>query len=259
MYVRALSPAEQEKIEAGLRSPDAFTLRRSQILLASNRKQRPKAIAQNLGCASQTVRNALHAFEEKGLACLKQASSRPKTVQTQFDQAKCEGLRALLHQSPRTFGKSTSCWTLDLAAEVCCERGLTDKQVSIETIRLALRRLGVGWQRAKHWITSPDPEYLRKRKRRDALIKLARQQGWEIGYLDEVWWSRISQLDLHSWSEKGEPLRLYERAKDQTDPDPKAKARLMASGGMARLSASTVNAWLNLPSVFISRILNPIG
>ena len=61
MYVRALSSAEQEAIEAGLRSSDAFTLRRSQILLASSRKQRPKAIADNLGCATQTVRNVIHA------------------------------------------------------------------------------------------------------------------------------------------------------------------------------------------------------
>ncbi len=163
MYVRALKPDEQAGIEAGLRSSDAFTLRRSQILLASSRKQRPSKIAQNLGCATQTVRNAIHAYAEKGLACLKQESSRPKTVQAQFDQAKCEALRALLHQNPRTFGKTTSCWTLALAAEVCFERELTESQVSIETIRLALKRLGVGWQRAKHWITSPDPDYIRKK------------------------------------------------------------------------------------------------
>jgi transposase len=154
IYVRALNPAEQAGIEAGLRSSRAFTLRRSQILLASSRKQGPREIARNLGCATQTVRNAIHAFEQKGLDCLKQESSRPKTVQAQFDQAKCEALRALLHQSPRTFGKMTSCWTLELSAEVCFEQGLTVSQVSIETIRQALGRLKVGWQRAKHWITS---------------------------------------------------------------------------------------------------------
>ena len=163
IYIRALKPEEQEGVEGGLRSTDAFTLRRSQILLASSRKQHPKEIARNLGCATQTVRNAIHAFEEKGVACLVKESSRPKTVQAQFDQATCEALRALLHQSPRTFGKPTSCWMLELAAVVCFEQGLTAGQVSIETIRLALKRLGVGWQRAKHWITSPDPEYLRKK------------------------------------------------------------------------------------------------
>jgi transposase len=224
IYVRALSPEERAGLEAGLRFSNAFTLRRSQILLASSRKQRPKVIAQNLGCATQTVRNAIHAFEQKGVDCLKQESSRPKSVQAQFDQAKCEALRALLHQSPRTFGKATSCWTLELAVEVCFEQGLTASQVSIETIRLALKRLGVGWQRAKHWITSPDPAYLRKKKRRDALIVLARRHGWEVGYQDEVWWSRVSQPNLHSWSEKDEPLRLQELSPDKNDPDPKALA-----------------------------------
>lgn len=224
MYVKALNPAEQAGIEAGLRSSDAFTLRRCQILLASSRGQRPKVIAINLGCATQTVRNAIHAFEQKGLACLKQESSRPKTVQAQFDQAKCEALRALLHQSPRTFDKPTSVWTLTLAAQVCQEVGLTIGQVSIETIRLALKRLGVGWQRAKHWITSPDAQYAKKKKRRDALIALAQRYGWEVGYLDEVWWSRVSQPNLHNWSEKDEPLHLQELSVDKNDPDPKALA-----------------------------------
>ena len=154
MYVRALSPEDQAGLEAGLRSSDAFTLRRSQILLASSRKQRPKVIAQNLGCATQTVRNAIHAYAEEGVACLKQESSRPKTVQAQFDQAKCEALRAILHKPPHVYGKNTSIWTLALAADVCFEQGLTESLVSIETIRQALLRLGVGWQRAKHWITS---------------------------------------------------------------------------------------------------------
>src|ERR1700730_10631611 len=114
MYLGALSPAEQAGLEAGLRSPKAFTLRRSQIVLASSRGQRPSEIAHNLGCATQTVRNTLHAFEADGLTCLKQQSSRPKTMHAQFDQPKCQALRAMLHQSPRTYGKKSSIWTLSL-------------------------------------------------------------------------------------------------------------------------------------------------
>jgi hypothetical protein len=43
--------------------------------------------------------------------------------------------------------------------------GITTRPVSDETIRQALLRLGVGWKRAKTWITSPDPAYLRKKRR----------------------------------------------------------------------------------------------
>lgn len=93
MYVRAFRPAEQAGRAAGLRSSNAFTLRRSQILLASHRGQHPAEIARNLGCATQTVRNTLHAFEQRGLACLKPQPLRPQTIHAQLDQQKCEALQ----------------------------------------------------------------------------------------------------------------------------------------------------------------------
>jgi hypothetical protein len=52
-----------------------------------------------------------------------------------------------------------------MIAEVCYQRGWSPRLLSIETIRQAVKRLGVSWKRAKHWITSPDPAYARKKKR----------------------------------------------------------------------------------------------
>jgi hypothetical protein len=77
------------------------------------------------------------------------------------DEVGREQVRALLHQSPRTFGKPTSVWTMELAAEVSFAEGITAELVSGETIRQAILHLGVRWTRAKQWITSPDPEYAR--------------------------------------------------------------------------------------------------
>jgi len=164
LFVRSLTTAEHRALEAGRRSADAFVLRRCQIVLASARGQAPPRIAQYLGCNDQTVRNTIRAFNTAGLACLHRRSSRPHTVQAAFDPARAEALRALLHQRPRAFGKPTSLWTLALAAEVCCEQGLTSRRVSGETIRATLVRLGVRWRRAKQWITSPDPAYARKKR-----------------------------------------------------------------------------------------------
>ena len=163
IYVRPLTDDERQQLEAGLRSSDAFVLRRCQILLASARKQIPQQIADALGCDDQTVRNAIADFHRRGLACLKPRSSKPHTTHPAFTAAELEKLKAMLHQSPRLFGKPTSVWTLPLAAEVSFAEGLTDWLVSDETIRMALKRLGVRWKRAKHWITSPDPEYARKK------------------------------------------------------------------------------------------------
>ena len=52
-----------------------------------------------------------------------------------------------------------------LAAEVCHEKEWTPRPLSIEAIGQTLKRLGVGWKRAKHWITSPDPDYAKKKRR----------------------------------------------------------------------------------------------
>lgn len=168
IFVRALSAAEHDHLVAGLRSSDAFVLRRCQILLASTRCKVARQIATDLGCDDQTVRNAIAAFNVRGLACLEVPSSRPHTIHAAFDTERAEQLKAILHQSPRTFGKPTSVWTLDLAANVSFERGVTSARVTGETIRATLARLDVRWQRAKEWITSPDPAYARKKGRATA-------------------------------------------------------------------------------------------
>jgi transposase len=165
LFVRPLTDAERAALRAGLRSPDAFTLRRSQILLASADGLRPAQIAERLGCATQSIRNAIRAFAAEGTGCLEPKSHRPKSVRPELDDAACQRLRALLHRSPRDFGKATSLWTLALAAEVAHAEGIIARPVSDETIRQAIKRLGVGWKRAKTWITSPDPAYLRKKGR----------------------------------------------------------------------------------------------
>jgi transposase len=165
LFVRTLTEHERATLQAGRRAGDAFTLRRRQILLASAQGHTPRQIAQHLGCGDQTVRNVLRAFAREGLGCLQQKSSRPKTTKTQLDDTTADKLRELLHTAPREWGKARSTWTLVLVAEVCAARGLTPHQVSDETVRTALRRLGINWKRAKHWITSPDPADGRKKRR----------------------------------------------------------------------------------------------
>jgi transposase len=162
-FIRPLTEGEGRALRAGLRSADAFVLRRCQILLASARGERAPAIGRAAGCSTQPVHTVLRAWQARGLDSLRRRSSRPRTIRPAFSAAGAERLRALLHQSPRTFGKPTSSWTLDLAAEVSCGLGLTAQRVTGETVRATLARLGLSWQRAKRWITSPDPAYARKK------------------------------------------------------------------------------------------------
>jgi DNA-binding CsgD family transcriptional regulator len=83
IFVRSLSDAERKALEAGLRSPDAFTLRRCQIfLLASASGQNAYQIACNLGCNPQTVRNAIHKFNVR--RALPRRSEEALTARTPF-------------------------------------------------------------------------------------------------------------------------------------------------------------------------------
>jgi transposase len=165
IFIRTLTEDERQHIQKGLRSSDAFVLRRCQILSASARGERAPAIALQLGCDDQTVRNVLHGFNAQGLAVLNEGSSRPHRLRTSFSEDGLQHLKDLLHRSPRDFDKERGVWTLELAAQVSFEQGIIATPISDESVRRALKRLKTNWKRAKHWITSPDPLYQQKKTR----------------------------------------------------------------------------------------------
>ena len=164
IFIRPLTEDEHQQVQKGLRSSDAFVLRRCQILLASSRGEWAPAIALQLGCDDQTVRNVIKDFNTTGLAVLQEGSSRPHHLRTTFTEEGCQRLQDLLHRSPHDFGRDRGVWTLELAAQVSFEQGIIDTEVSTESVRRALKRLKTNWKRAKHWITSPDPLYLKKKR-----------------------------------------------------------------------------------------------
>lgn len=236
IFVRPLAGEERQQLRIGLRSPDAFTLRRCQILLASADRKRPAQIAATFGCGTQTVRDAIRAFGAEGTICLRAKPKTPKTIHAVWQVERDDDLRALLHQNPRTFGKPRSTWTLPLVADVCHERGMTARRLTGEAIRCILERLEINWKRAKLWMTSPDPNYAAKKARRDRLIRLAAQHpDWVLGFEDEVWWSRLARPSLHAWTE-GDPLRVQILTADEDDPDPEA----IACYGFLRLDTHKV-------------------
>src|SRR5918994_6951504 len=85
IFVRSLSLEERKALQAGLRSKNTFTLRRCQMLLASSRGEHAPRIAESLGCGPQTVRDAIHDFNERGVDALAAKSSRPRRTRDAFD------------------------------------------------------------------------------------------------------------------------------------------------------------------------------
>lgn len=150
---------EVQHIKAGLQSRDAFTLKRSQILYALHLGRTPPETARQLYCSKQTVYNIIEAFREKRLLCLTAASHRPHSNTSYIDDQQLERLHHLLQQNPRDHGFPTSHWTLEMLSETCLKQGITERKVSGELIRRALKRLGVSWKRSSAWISSQDPTY----------------------------------------------------------------------------------------------------
>ena len=109
LFVRPLTDDERAALRAGLRSPDAFTLRRCQALLASADGLRPAQIAERFGCASQSVRNAIRAFAAEGTDCLREKSHRPASVR---------------------YRRVTSCWVRSKASANCASRSARNRAAS---------------------------------------------------------------------------------------------------------------------------------
>ena len=222
---------------------DAFVLRRCQILLASARGERAPRIADVPGLDDQTVLDALHAFNAAGLTSLQKKSSRAHRTRLVFGPEQAERLRALLHRSPRDFGKPGQ--PVDSGVGGRGERGRRDRADAGERgddprdAATAGHRLGAR-QALDH---QPRSGICPKKGRRDRLIAVAEQQpDWALGFADETWWSRFAQPQAHSWVETATgPLRLLEQEIPKGDPDPKA---LACYGVLLRQRGGAERVWL---------------
>ena len=164
LYARALTEEERQVLGESLKSAEGFTVRRAQMLLMSAEEHlKVNEIGKRSGCQGQAVREAIHAFDEEGLACLQPKAKGYREDRRAFDDVACQQLRELIRRSPRELGYETSLWTLDLLAQASFEQGVTATQVTGETVRATLVRMGVNWRRAKQHITSPDPQYTVKK------------------------------------------------------------------------------------------------
>jgi len=164
VYARELTPDERQVLEKGLRSTSAFTVRRSQILLSSAvDRWNTREIAEQLRISDQCVRNVIRAFEQEGLACLKEKSRARHDNQSAFDEKGLRRLKDLIRQSPRSYGRESSLWSLELLAQTCWAERISTRPVSVAGVQGGLRKLGINWQRARHRINSPDLHYEHKK------------------------------------------------------------------------------------------------
>ena len=131
---------------------------------------RTRQIAEELGCNPQTVRERLHAFNERGLDGLGMkpgAGRKPRLTQLERST-----ILALVKRSPP--GKPTYArtgelaapdpdaapeWTLDTLAAAAQQQGIP---VARSQVRRIFRREGVRWRHTRLWASSKDPDFAPK-------------------------------------------------------------------------------------------------
>jgi len=167
---RDLGEAQQVRRLAHRRHAPADWIMHAKMVVRSWEGQRVGPIAQALGCHPQTVRDRLHAFNERGLDGLgmKPGSGRKPRLSEQERST----ILALVKAPPP--GKATyertgelqapdpdaaSEWTLDTLTAAARERGI---HVARSQVRRIFRREGVRWRRTRLWATSKDPDFVPK-------------------------------------------------------------------------------------------------
>ncbi len=163
IHIREMTTEEKMELKEGLRSPEAFTVRRCQILLNSEKGETAPRMAEGLHCSAQSVRRAIHAFNQEGTLCIHEKSSRPQSSVFSFDQAALERLPDIVNSSPRDYDIEHSLWSLERLTIVCHQLGMTETQVTSPVMRKAIKRAGVDWKRVRKRIRSSDEAYEEKK------------------------------------------------------------------------------------------------
>lgn len=156
--VRRLTDQEGQKLQQIVRrgSTSSVRYRRAMMLLASAGGNRVPVIAQLVQADEDTVRDVIHAFNDKGLACLDPhwAGGRPRQLKSDDEDFVIQTATT----RPVKLGRPFTRWSLRKL--VAYLRTVPDRVIRIgrEALRCLLARRGVTFQRTKTWKESPDPE-----------------------------------------------------------------------------------------------------
>jgi transposase len=154
---------ELEALENLYRTTKEVRLRtRAQIiLLAGEQRMSAPAIAKIVRENDQTVRNWLKRWMAEGIEGLK---DRPMPgAPSKVTKAYEEQLLLVVRRRPRSLEQPYSMWTLQRLADYMAEQ--TGIRASYETVRQVLKAGEIVLSRPQHKISSPDPDYLLKKRR----------------------------------------------------------------------------------------------
>ena len=213
--VRSITAEESEILDLWERGDDIVCYRRARILRLLGADWRCPAIADVLALHVETVRWTIKAFNEGGIEAITpqpRSGGRPPG----YSQEVADVAKDLARQDPPSQeGRAT--WTLHRLAKAIAARFEYIDTMSHEAVRRLLKLRDIAYYRAKHWLTSPDPHYERRKRWRDRLLALARAApDGTVSWLDQSWFSRWP-CRFRSWAAKDARLRVAQRWSEKVD------------------------------------------
>jgi transposase len=153
-----LSEAERQALVAAVKAtPQVRRWRRYQAILLLAAGQERDAVAQALGCTTQSVTNWLGRFQRGGVAGLTEGPHRGAA--RRIDEPGVALLEDLLADDPQQHGYHATGWTAALLQAALAAREIV---VSDTTVRRTLHRRHWRWKRPKYVLGRPDPDYEKK-------------------------------------------------------------------------------------------------
>jgi transposase len=152
---RRLTDEEGQKLQQIVRRGrhESVRVRRALIIMASASGTTVTAIAQLVAAHEDTVRDVIHAFNEKGLAALdpKWAGGRPRLVSD--DERKF--IVATARTRPVALGCPFTHWSLRKLADYLARNRDRRVRIGRERLRQILREHGISFQRTAHGRSPP--------------------------------------------------------------------------------------------------------
>lgn len=161
--IEKLSEAARQALDKLYRSTKTPRMRtRAQmILLSAEQGLKAPQIAELVRESERTVQRWLKRYQAEGIQGLYDApkSGNPGKVTEAYKQELISSVR----RRPRALGLPFSLWTLERLADYMAEQ--TGIRISGEAVRQHLKASGIVLSRPQHKISSPDPDYMVKKRR----------------------------------------------------------------------------------------------
>ena len=155
---RRLSDQEGQRLTQIVRRGrgESIRVRRAMMIMASASGTPVPAIARLVAADEDTVRDVIHAFNEKGLACLdpKWAGGRPRLISD-------DDIAFIVETAttrPARLGRPFTHWSIRKLADYLATGTARSVRIGRERLRQILHARGITFQRTRTWKESRDPD-----------------------------------------------------------------------------------------------------